>query len=326
VEAIKKIDIPRNKKAMQSFIQRIHFLRRFIPNFAEIIKLITNMLKKDAKIKWTPESHSSFDRIKKALIEAPILISPNYFKEFLIFSFSSEDTIATVLLQRNDEGYEKTIYFFSKTLREEELKYDIMEKQAYALVKALESFRVYVLQYEIISYVLNSAVKEIFVLLGSEGKRGKWITKLLEYNLVIKPTKLIKGQGLAKLLTDSNYKFLGLHPIFSQSNKSRSQDEGSCLQLVYIYLSSPWYKDIVYFLQNLQAPPNFDKSKIVSLKLKSMNYCIFNQELFWRDPNIILLKCVDEGESKQIVTYFHKGFCGGHHHWKATTFKILRAC
>jgi hypothetical protein len=128
VEAIQKIDIPRNKKAIQSFIGRINFLRRFIPNFSEIIKLITNMLKKDAEIKWTLEAKYSFEKIKQALIEAPVLISPDYSKEFLVFSFAYEDTIVVVLLQRNDEGYEKPISFFSKTLRYAELKYDIMEK------------------------------------------------------------------------------------------------------------------------------------------------------------------------------------------------------
>jgi hypothetical protein len=46
----------------------------------------------------------------------------------MIFSFASEDTIAAVLLQRNDQGYEQPISFFSKTLRDYELKYDIMEK------------------------------------------------------------------------------------------------------------------------------------------------------------------------------------------------------
>jgi hypothetical protein len=67
-----------------------------------------------------------------------------------------------------------------------------MEKHAYALVKALKSFRVYVLQYEIIAYVPNSVVNEILVQPDCEGKRGKWITKILEYNLTINPT-LNKG-------------------------------------------------------------------------------------------------------------------------------------
>jgi hypothetical protein len=50
VEAIQKIDIPRNQKSIQSFIGRIIFLRKFIPNFPEIIKLITNMLKNMHKL------------------------------------------------------------------------------------------------------------------------------------------------------------------------------------------------------------------------------------------------------------------------------------
>jgi hypothetical protein len=104
-------------------------------------------------------------------------------------------------LQRNNEGYEQPISFFSKNLRDSKLKYDIMEKQAYTPVKSLKSFRVYVLHSEIISYVPSSVVKEILVQPDSEGKRGRWITKILEYNMVINPTKLIKGQGLAKLLT-----------------------------------------------------------------------------------------------------------------------------
>ena len=40
---------------------------------------------------------------------------------------------------------------------------------------------------------------------------GKWIAKIMEYDVDIKPTKLVKGQGLAKLLADSNCQALGLH-------------------------------------------------------------------------------------------------------------------
>jgi hypothetical protein len=52
VEAIDTINIPRNRKEIQSFLGKIIFLRRFIPNFAEIVKLITDMLKKDSEVKW----------------------------------------------------------------------------------------------------------------------------------------------------------------------------------------------------------------------------------------------------------------------------------
>jgi hypothetical protein len=46
VEAIQIISLPRHKQEVQSFLGKINFLRCFIPNFAEIVKEITNILKK----------------------------------------------------------------------------------------------------------------------------------------------------------------------------------------------------------------------------------------------------------------------------------------
>jgi hypothetical protein len=63
-----------------------------------------------------------------SIVQAPLLISPDYSKEFMIFSFASKNTVVVVLLQRNEQGYEQPISFFRKTVRDSELKYDIIEK------------------------------------------------------------------------------------------------------------------------------------------------------------------------------------------------------
>jgi hypothetical protein len=60
IEAIDTINIPRNVKEIQSFLGKIIFLRRFILNFAEIVKLITDMLKKNSETKWTSKAKASF--------------------------------------------------------------------------------------------------------------------------------------------------------------------------------------------------------------------------------------------------------------------------
>jgi hypothetical protein len=116
-----------------------------VPKFVEEVKLITTMLKKENEVKWTPQSWHSFEQIKKALTEAPVLISSDYSKDFLIFSFASLDIVAVVLLQTNDSGLEQPIAYFSRALRDAEVRYDTMEKRAYALVKALKAFRTYIL-------------------------------------------------------------------------------------------------------------------------------------------------------------------------------------
>jgi hypothetical protein len=122
-----------------------------------------------------------------------VLISPDYSKDFLIFSFASSDTVATGLLQKNAEGMEQTISFFNRALRDTEVKYDVMEKQAHALVKALKAFRVYVFHSKIIAYIPSASLKDILIHPDIDGRRSKWITKILEFDLEIKPTRLIKG-------------------------------------------------------------------------------------------------------------------------------------
>ena len=83
---------------------------------------ITYMLRKDHEIKWTVGAKKAFKDIKHAISEAPILISPDFEKDFLVFSYASEHTVVAVLFLKNDQGEEQPISFFSKILRDEELK------------------------------------------------------------------------------------------------------------------------------------------------------------------------------------------------------------
>ena len=52
IDGILQISHPRNIKELQSFIGKINFLRRFIPNEVELLRNITNMLKKEEGVKW----------------------------------------------------------------------------------------------------------------------------------------------------------------------------------------------------------------------------------------------------------------------------------
>jgi hypothetical protein len=45
---------------VQSFLEKVNFMRRFIPNLAEIIKHNTDMLRKGNEIKWNLETRNSF--------------------------------------------------------------------------------------------------------------------------------------------------------------------------------------------------------------------------------------------------------------------------
>jgi hypothetical protein len=107
-----------------------------------------------------------------------MLISLDYSKDFLILSFASFDTVGVVLLQKNVEGLEHPISFFSQALRDLKIKYDIMEKQAYALLKSLKSFKIYVFHSKIIAYVPSVVVKEILIQPDIDG-RSRRIARIL---------------------------------------------------------------------------------------------------------------------------------------------------
>ena len=140
------------------------------------------------------------------------------------------------------------------------------------------------------------------------GKRGKWIAVILEYDLEIKPTKLIKGQGLAKLMAESNCELLDINMI----NALDSQEEFSTPVVEDHFVNSPWYTDIVYVFLNLNAPPGLSKTKAKFLKLKAVNYCVIDKCLYWKNTSGILLKCFPEFDAENIKQEFHEGECGGH--------------
>ena len=89
IQAILQVPHPRNIKELQAFLGKINFLRRFIPNLAELIRLLNNMIKKDSKVKWKVEANQSFEGIKLALTQTPVLTCPQFDREFIIFSFAS---------------------------------------------------------------------------------------------------------------------------------------------------------------------------------------------------------------------------------------------
>ena len=72
-----------------------------------------------------------------------------------------------------------------------------------------------------------------------------------------------ESHGLAKLMNDAKYESLQLNFL---SNHSNQLDSG--WQVMTYFTLSPWYSDIVYVLQNLQAPPRLSKTKARSVKLK----------------------------------------------------------
>ena len=83
----------------------------------------------------------------------------------------------------------------------------------------------YLLQSEITTCVPRILVKDMLVQGDNKGKRGRWIEKIQEYELDIRPTKLIKGHGLAKILSESNCQALGIK-LITKEGRTKVQQNG----------------------------------------------------------------------------------------------------
>ena len=114
------------------------------------------------------------------------------------------------------------------------------------------------------------------------------LQKILEFDIEIKPTKLIKGQGLARMMAESNHKVLELN---------LNGLDAKVIECPNIF-QSKWYDDIVQFLQTMDCPPDMDKSKKRAFKMKDAKYCIIENNIYWKDPTGILLRCVNEEEAQ----------------------------
>ena len=90
-------------------------------------------------------------------------------------------------------------------------------------------------------------------------------------------------------------------------------------------VSCNWYTEIINFLLKLEIPSGLSTSQARIVKLRATKYCIHENLLYWRDPSRMILRCLDTEQSMEVMQQFHSSMCGGHHYWKTTAHKILRA-
>jgi hypothetical protein len=77
----------------------VGYYRQFIPNFSKIAKPMTQLLEKEAKIKWSLQCEEAFLTLKKQLTTAPVSAQSNIEKLFNVYCDESDMGIGGVLMQ-----------------------------------------------------------------------------------------------------------------------------------------------------------------------------------------------------------------------------------
>nr|GEV70926.1 DNA-directed DNA polymerase [Tanacetum cinerariifolium] len=84
IKAVSKLPYPTNVKAIQSFLGHAGFCKRFIKDFSQIARPMTQLLVKDAPFNFSEECIQAFDTLKRELMQAPIMIKPDWSLPFEI--------------------------------------------------------------------------------------------------------------------------------------------------------------------------------------------------------------------------------------------------
>ncbi|GFW01721.1 retrovirus-related Pol polyprotein from transposon 297 [Trichonephila clavipes] len=120
---------PKNSKKVSKFLEIAGWYQKFIPQYADICEPLYRLKKKRVKFIWSTEAQDSFDKIKRALTEAPVLQLPNFTEQFNLFTDASGVGIGAVLNQNH-----RPIAFVSITLNKAERNYTVTEREFLAVI------------------------------------------------------------------------------------------------------------------------------------------------------------------------------------------------
>lgn len=142
IEAIKAFPIPKTRKQIKSFLDLLGYYRKFIRDFANITKPLTQQLNGKTSVKLTNEFINAFEVCKTLLCNDPILQCPDFNKPFTLTTDASNVAIGAVLSQ-NYNNTDRPVSFASRTLTDTESNYSTVEKEMLAIIWATKHFRPY---------------------------------------------------------------------------------------------------------------------------------------------------------------------------------------
>lgn len=203
LEAVRKFPSPSSKKNIKQFLGLAGYYRRFIPNFAEQARPMTKLLKKAVAFVWGEEQQKSFEELRDALCEEPVLQYPDFSRPFSLTTDASDHALGAVLSQ-GEKGEERPVNYASRTLSKAETNYSTTEKECLAVIFAINYFRPYLYGREFTLYTDHQALVWLHNVKDPSSRLTRWRLRLAEYNF-----RIIYKSGV----TNTNADALSRNPV-----------------------------------------------------------------------------------------------------------------
>nr|GEW28756.1 hypothetical protein [Tanacetum cinerariifolium] len=186
IEAIQEWEPPTKVTELRSFLGLVNYYQRFIMGYSAIASPLMDLLRKNQAWIWDEECQATFESLKKAVMEEPVLRLPDVTMPFKLHTDASDFAIGGVLMQ---DGH--PIAFESRKLNETERKYTVQEKEITAVVHCLRIWRHYLLGLRFVIKTDNIAMSYFQTQNRLSPKQARWQDFLAEfdYQLEYKPGK-----------------------------------------------------------------------------------------------------------------------------------------
>lgn len=187
IVSVEQFPTPRNVHEVRQFVGLASYFRKFIRNFAIMAKPLTDLTRKGIEWHWGIEQNNSFQHLKTALIQRPVLGIYDPQNETHLHTDASKHGLAGILLQKNSETDElKPIAYFSRKTSIEEQNYHAYELETLAVIASLQRFRVYLIGVKFTLVTDCSALRSTFSKRDLIPRIARWWIAIQEFDFEIK--------------------------------------------------------------------------------------------------------------------------------------------
>ena len=167
------------------------------------------MTKKGAVFKWTKECDAAFKLLKENLMEEPVLINPQVNEDYVIYCDASKYSYSGIL-QQTRPGMDELapVAYFSGNFDKTQVKWNIMEKEAYAIYKSTRRFAFYITGAKTTVFSDHKPLKNFFEGGMNIAKLDRWSLELQEFDISL---EFIQGKLNKIMDVISRLKNEGLH-------------------------------------------------------------------------------------------------------------------
>ena len=299
-KAIEDWERPRNSKEVMAFVGLANFYRKFVNNFSKRTLPLTNIMGKNKEFKWDKEQEDSFNDIKVALTNTPVLKLPTREGRFKVHTDASDYAIGAVLEQEDvNEKTIKPVAYFSKKLQGAQTRYATHVKELYAIVKALECWRHYLEGVNFDVYTDHFSLQYLRNQSELSKLQARWMEKLstFDFEIIYKP-------GRTNIVADALSRKPQINVLNLQAIDSNVKDK-----LIMELKKDINFRDIYNKLINKEKIDEKDEFKYKHYKIKDniLTYSVIEND---EDEERI---CIPNGEIKsKILNDYHNSVVAGH--------------